>query len=115
MTMADDWSIVLKPVDSTKIIPCVQFTVSVGQKITVSWKAGSLSTNQYIMRTLTAALDSDGQYHVYTPNNMGVSGTNTYTVTTAGNICFAGYQTGLNAISNLQGDFVKVKIENPAE
>lgn len=113
MTMADNWSIVLKPFDSTKTIPCVQFTVSEGQKITVSWKTESLSTTRYIMRSLTAALDNDGQYHTYTPSNMGISGTNTYTVTTAGNICFAGYQTGLNATTNLQGDYVKVKIENP--
>ena len=110
----DDWAIVLRPVGDEKVIPCIAFNVTAGQKLTVAWKADAAYTNRYFMRTLTAALDNGGTYQFFTPANHGVSGENTYTVTTAGNILFAGYTQGIGSTC-LIGDYVKVKIENPTE
>ena len=111
----DDWTIVLRPVDSeSKLIPCISFNVTEGQKLVVSWKADDLYTNRYFMRTLTASLDNGGTYKIYTPSSYGTSGEETYTVTTAGSILFAGYTIGFGTTC-LIGDYVKVKIENPTE
>lgn len=111
----DDWTIVLHPVDSdSRLIPCLSFNVTVGQKLTISWKADSAYTNRYFMRTLTASLDEGGSYKIYTPAIYGTSGEETFTVTTAGSLLFAGYTLGLGATC-LIGDYVKIKIENPTE
>ena len=114
MRMAqEDWTIILHPVDSeSRLIPCVQFAVTVGQKIKLSWKADGAYTNRYIMRTLNATLDDGGTYSLYTPALIGMSGEETYTVTTAGNILFAGYSIGFQNTC-LIGEYVKIKIENP--
>ena len=83
-----------------------------GQKIKLSWKADGAYTNRYIMRTLNATLDDGGTYSLYTPALIGMSGEETYTVTTAGNILFAGYSIGFQNTC-LIGEYVKIKIENP--
>ena len=110
----DDWTIVLRPIGEERLIPCVSFIVTVGQKLTVAWKADAAYTNRYFMRTLTSALDNGPTYKIFTPNEYGISGEKTYTVTTAGNILFAGYTVGLNTTC-LIGDYVKIKVENPIE
>ena len=111
----DDWTIVLRPVDSeSKLIPCISFNVTVGQKLIVSWKADDAYTSRYFMRTLTSTVDNGSTYQIYTPWQYGISGEKTYTVTTAGSILFAGYTVGLGQTC-LIGDYVKIKIENPTE
>ena len=108
------WAIELRPVDDSRTIPCISFAVTVGQKITVSWKADDTYTTRYIMRTLTAVLDNGNTYQMYTPYSIGISGEDTYTVTTAGNIVFGGYTVGLGTTC-LIGDYIKINIENPTE
>jgi hypothetical protein len=111
----DDWTIILHPIDGeSRLIPCISFNVTVGQKLIVRWKSDALYTSRYFMRTLTASLDNEGQYKIYTPSSYGISGEETYTVTTAGSIVFAGYTVGLGTTC-LIGDYVKIKIENPTE
>lgn len=109
----EQYSIELYPVGTDRNIPCVQFAVTVGQKITVSWKADDLYTNRYIMRGLNAILDNGTAYKIYTPASEGaIAGTKEHVVTTAGNILFGGYSAGLNNTC-LIGNYIKVKIENP--
>lgn len=109
----EQYSIELYPVVADRTIPCVQFAVIVGQKITVSWKADALYTNRYIMRGLNAILDNGAAYKIYTPSTERmVTGTKEYVVTTAGNILFGGYSVGLSNTC-LIGEYIKVKIENP--
>jgi len=110
----DDWAIVLRPIGDEKVIPCISFNVTVGQRLTVAWKADAAYNNRYFMRTLTATLDNGGSYQIFTPSAYGASGENTYTVTTTGSILFAGYTMGIGSTC-LIGDYVKVKIEYPIE
>ena len=108
----EDYAIVLRPFDqTTRTMFCVQTSVLVGDKITVTWKADDEYPSRYFMSTRGASVDGGQSYQSFNTKTFGASGTRTMTVTTAGAVAFGGVSAGYSATNNLIGDYVKVKIE----
>ena len=115
MAQNEDWTYVIKPTNSAdKIIQSVQTRLEAGQTITIEWSADdgyAMMTNKYLWRCLGSGLDGSGAgYAAKTMYGLsGKTGSETHTVSAAGNFQIGGYANGIAATSFI-GDFIKVKI-----
>lgn len=115
MAQSEDWTYIIKPTNATdKIIQAVQTRLEVGQTITIEWSADdgySAFTNKYLWRCLGCGLDGGaaGYTAKVMANMSGKTGSETHTVSAAGNFQIGGYGNGI-ATTSFIGDYIKVKI-----
>lgn len=115
------WTYELYPTNTTdNTLQTVQTKVEVGQKVTVAWSLidNTQYTNRYIWRCIGAIFEGQsGAYAGFTiaagiNATSDIQGQITYTVNTAGNILFGGYNAERNHTS-FCGNYIKVRIEDP--